>query len=196
MILLMFFLSRWSGGLVARFGPRLPLIVGPLIAAVGFALFAWPSVGGSYWRTFFPGFVVLGLGMAISVAPLTTVVMDSVDQAHAGTASGITNAVSRVASVLAIAVLGLVMVAAFKHSLMNSLTSLNVSPSLVQAIRSNAIKLAGMDLPSNLDPQIGSLIHAQIARSFVFGFRLIMWISSALAVASSALIMLMVRKKN
>jgi len=185
LILLLFFLSRWSGGLITRYGPRMPLVIGPLIAATGFVLFAVPSVGVNYWKGFFPAFVVLGLGMAISVAPLTTVVMSSVDQGRSGAASGTNNAVARVAGVLAVALLGIAMVKLFSFSLHRSLTDGVLPPGILQYVQSNAIKLAGLDLPSDLDSAVAAVIRSSISQAFVFGFRILMLACAALALASA-----------
>jgi EmrB/QacA subfamily drug resistance transporter len=186
LILLMFLLSRWSGGLVTRYGPKLPLIVGPLIAAAGFALFALPSTGGSYWTTFFPAFVVLGFGMAVSVAPLTTTVMTAVNRERSGTASGINNAVARVAGLLAVAVFGIVMVNAFAAHLERRLTELGVSQQVREAVRLDRTKLAAIELPADLNPEKSEEAKAAVADSFVSAFRIIALCCAALAIASAA----------
>ena len=186
LILLMFTLSRWSGGLVARYGPRLPLIIGPLIAALGFALFAVPSAGGSYWKSFFPAILVLGFGMAVTVAPLTTVVMNSVGQDRAGAASGINNAVARVAGVLAIAVLGAQMVSVFAYQLNRDLERLSLPSDVVQEIRSETTKLAGIEVPGGLDVRAQVAIKESVHDAFGFAFRLVILICAALSLASSA----------
>ncbi len=195
-ILLMFSLSRWSGGLVDRYGPRTPLVVGPLIAAAGFTLFATASVNGSYWKTFFPAFTILGLGMAITVAPLTTVVMSSVDQDHAGTASGINNAVARVAGVLAIAVFGVVIVASFSSHLNHSLANLSLPSDVLREIQANETRLAALRLPNGLDENMAAALRSAIARAFVAGSRLIMLICSGLAAASGVLAWRMIPSEN
>ncbi len=185
MILLMFFLSRWSGGLTSRYGSKLPLIVGPLIAAVGFLLFAVPDTDARYWSTFFPAFIVLGLGMAISVAPLTTVVMSSVEEERSGMASGINNAVARLAGVLAVAILGAVMTAAFAHSLRQSLAMLNLDAGVVHQLEANLAMLGRLDAPPGVDEQTASAIRSSIASAFASGFRLISILCALLALASA-----------
>jgi len=191
LILLMFLLSRWAGGLVAHYGARGPLMLGPLIAAMGFALFAVPSID-TYWKSFFPALVILGLGMTVTVAPLTTVVMNSVNEDRVGTASGINNAVARVAGVLAIAVLGIVMVKAFSFHLNRSLAGLSLPATVLQELQANEIKLAGLPPPAGLDPTAIAAIKVSVRGAFVYGFRIVMMICSSLSLASAAVAWLIV----
>ena len=184
-ILIVSLLSRWSGGLVTRYGPKLTLVVGPVVTALGYLLFLVPGIGGSYWTNFFPAVLVLGLGMAITVAPLTTTVMSSIPQHRAGIASGVNNAVARTASLVAIAVLGVVMLHVFKTGLDGRLTAANLPAPAAQSVRAQSTKLAAIAVPENLDPGTQQLIRRVIDESFVSGFRFVMAIGAALAAASA-----------
>jgi len=184
---MMFALSRWSGSLVARIGSRLPLTVGPGIAALGLALYARPGIGGSYWTTFFPPVVILGLGMAVTVAPLTTTVMGAVDPRHAGVASGVNNAVSRVAGLLAIAILGVLLGRTFETRVRSRIDRLALSSPAREGIDHELRKIAGADLT-----QVRTLTRVEerevrdiIDQGFVFAFRIVMIGAAGLAVAAA-----------
>jgi len=185
-ILLMSLLGRWSGGLVARYGAKRPLMIGPCIAALGFALFALPGIGGSYWTTFFPAIMVLGFGMAIAVAPLTTTVMSAVDGQHAGLASGINNAVSRVAGLLAIAILGIVMLQVFNGALNDRIAPLNLPADAQAQLDAQRVNLAAAQPPAGVDQQTGAGLNQAIDEAFIRGFRVVMLVAAGLAVASAA----------
>ena len=177
-VAIMFGLSRWAGGLVARYGSRIPLTVGPLVAACGIACFAIVPQDGSYWVTFFPAVVVMGLGMTISVAPLTTTVMNAVPESESGLASGINNAVSRLAALLAVGVLGAVLVTVFNHSLDQSLDPLGLVPGVRAQIDAARSQLAATHNP---DPRV----QRAITQSFVNGYRIVIWIETGLAALSA-----------
>jgi predicted MFS family arabinose efflux permease len=141
---LMFALSRWSGGLVARVAPRWPLTVGPLIAAAGLAWSARIPTADSYWTGAFPAMTTLALGMTIVVAPLTTTVMTAVSAEHAGVASGVNNAVARVAALVAIAVFGIVLVRSFEARVAPALAALKLPEAARAAVERELPKLAGI----------------------------------------------------
>lgn len=178
-------LSPWSGGLIDRYGARRPLIVGPIMAAAGYALFALPGIGGSYWATFFPPMVVLGLGMAVSVAPLTTTVMSSVEERRAGAASGINNAASRIAGLLAVALFGAVAAGVFGAALETRLAPLHLSPAIARAVREEAPKLAEATPPLQATDAQRRALDRALHQSFVASFRVVMLMSAGLALSSA-----------
>lgn len=184
-ILIISLFSHWASGMVGRYGAKIPLVIGPTIVALEYLLFAIPGIGGSYWSTFFPGVVVLGFGMAISIAPLTTTGMNAVEERHSGLASGINNSTSRIAGLISIAVLGIIILYAFNTSLDNHLATLQISPETRQIISEQSIKLAAIELPANLSIGVKQALHKSISESFLAGFRIIMYITSGLALASA-----------
>jgi hypothetical protein len=192
-ILLMGVLSRWSGGLVERVGARLPLVVGPIVAAAGFGLFARPGIGGSYWTTFFPAVAVLGLGMTISVAPLTTTVMNAVPEKRAGTASGINNAVSRVASLLAIALFGIVMLNVFGGALERGIDGLDLVPAAARRILDARADLAGLTGIGDMPQATLDAVRRVVGEAFVRGFRVVMAIAAGMSLLAAGVAFISLR---
>jgi EmrB/QacA subfamily drug resistance transporter len=179
-------LSRWSGALVERYDPRLPLTIGPIVTAAGLALCAVPGIGQSYWITFFPAMSVLGLGMAIAVAPLTTVVMRSATQKHSGIASGINNATARVAGMLAVALLGAIAAGAFESSLDRRLTAAHVPTEVHQSLMAEAAKLTAAKVPPQRSAAERRRLTQLLHESFLHTFRIVMLIAAALALLGAA----------
>jgi EmrB/QacA subfamily drug resistance transporter len=181
-VLTMFLLSRWAGGLVGRYGARLPLVVGPVVAGLGFALLALPGAdAGSYWTSFFPAIMVMSCGMATSVAPLTTTVMGAVKARHTGIASGVNNAVSRTAGLLAIAVLGILMVSVFDSNFGRRLGALDLSTATRARLEGARGSLAAARIPDSASDAERRAIRGAINESFVAGFRLVSFAAAGLA---------------
>lgn len=184
-------LSPVVGSFAARHGARLPLVLGPLLAAAGFLLLGRAGAHGTYWRGVFPAVCVLGLGMGITVAPLTTAVMGSAPERYTGAASGLNNAVARAAAVLAIAALGAVLTARFDRVLDASLEAIH--PAARAFAREHRAELAGMapgELPDAA--RLEGLVH----RAFMEGFQLLVRVCAALAALGSVLSALFVRKSR
>ena len=184
--IIMFTLSRWAGGLVARIGPRLPLTIGPVIAAIGIGLFA-RGTGGSYWTSVFPAVCLLGFGMTITVAPLTTTVMAAVETHRAGVASGINNAVARVAGLLTIAVFGVLLAHKFDAEITPRLDRLALPPAVRAEVGKELPKMAGAQLTNVvMNPGQRTAVQRSIDEAFVSGFRVVALGAAILALAAAA----------
>ncbi len=175
-------LSRWSGGLADRIGARIPLIVGPLVAAAGFTLLAFPP-GASYWIAFILPISVLAFGLTIAVAPLTTMVINAVPTHQTGVASGINNAVASVASLLAVAVFGAVVLTSFDHALDARQRGLTLSTEARQVVEQGRGKFVIATDPGAGDQH--KLATSLLRDSLADGIRVAMLMAAALALAAA-----------
>lgn len=171
-------LSRWTGGLVKRVGAKFPLVIGSILTSGGYALLLLLEPEGTYRGTVLPGVILLGLGLAIIVAPLTTTIMNSVGREHSGTASGINNAISSVASLLAISVCGAIFSAAFAGHLQIGLSNSSLPDAMRRQIFVHRGELGGMIVSS---PDARKIVD----QAFVASLHLILMLSCALSILSA-----------
>ncbi len=186
-IILLFLLSRWSGYLADTAGPRMPLIAGPIIIAVGFFMYTLPGKAANYWLTFFPATLIFGVGLGITVAPLTTVALGSVPTYLSGLASGVSNAAARVASMLAVAILGALMVLQFSISLEAKTQDLPLSVPERSQLQEEKLNLGGAQAPVSLSPELRTQVERSIGEAFVDAFRLMMGLCGILALVSAVI---------
>ncbi|MDQ6933656.1 MAG: MFS transporter [Candidatus Eremiobacteraeota bacterium] len=185
MIVLLFLLSRFSGGLQSRVGPRAVLFAGAAVAVVAFVLFALTGQGRSYWISFFPASVVLGLAAAIFVAPLTATVMNSIESAHAGMASGINNAIARTAGLLAVALLGIVLTTAFYRSYDAHIAHVALSAQSRATLAGDRDLMVTGYLPKSVRESERQAIASTVQVAFLAGFRWTMILAALMACAAA-----------
>lgn len=188
-------MSRWAGGLVDRVGPRLPLVAGPAIAGLGMLLFGLPGITAGpadYWRTYLPAALVFGLGMGLTVAPLTTTVMTALEEHYAGTASGVNNAISRVGGVLATAIFGALMLVIFTSALQRHTAGLGLSSDQQAALSAQATNLGNAQAPAGLDAETAGAVQQAIDLAFVQGYRTVSFIAAGLAWLSALIAALLI----
>jgi hypothetical protein len=182
--LMLFFGSPRFGAFTAKVGPRLPMSAGPIVGGLGLLLLLRVGVHPSYPAEVLPALVVFGLGLSATVAPLTTTVLNAVDEHNAGIASGVNNAIARVAGLLAIAVLGALISAQFASSLDGKLTGERLNPRAAHVVTSaKARPLAGGDEAEQLSGAQRSTVGTAVELASRDAFRLSVGIGALLMIA-------------
>ncbi len=197
--LLMVSLAQFAGKLADKYGPRLFLITGPATAGAGLLMLSFvgqTNGPAAYWTTFFPGVLVFGLGMSFTVAPLTTAVMSAVSDHFSGTASGINNAITRIANVFANAIFGAIAVLLFSNALTLQIKNLPLNTAAKVAVTREAVNLGNAQVPAGLDNQVKSLVKTAYHNSFIHTYALIMRISALLGFLAALMSVLFIKKKE
>jgi EmrB/QacA subfamily drug resistance transporter len=196
---LMIIIARFAGTLADKYGPRLLLIVGPATAGMGLLILSFikqTSGPAEYWTSFFPGIIVFGLGMSFTVAPLTATVMSSVSDHLSGTASGVNNALTRIANVFANAIFGALAVLLFAGALQSKVQSIPLDSNVKQAVVKEAANLGNARIPNEFDPKYKAEITKSYRESFIQAYSDIMKISAGLGFLGALMIVLFIRNKT
>ncbi len=191
-------LARTSGTLTDRIGARLPLIIGPVIT--GFAFLAFTLIGVTegfkdFWTTFFPALALGGIGMGLTVVPLTTTVMNCVTEENTGIASGVNNTIARLAGVLALAILGATALLSFQDDLISSLQGNGLNEKQIAYMEVEATKLAEAAPREEWPAEIKETVSFQVKRSFVSTFNLVSIISAILCFLGALISWFFIRAK-
>jgi EmrB/QacA subfamily drug resistance transporter len=183
---IVFALSRRFGKLADTIGPHRFMAAGPIVAGLGLLLLVRTNANADYVTQVFPGVVVFGLGLAATVAPLTSTVLGAVEPGHSGVASGINNAVARVASLLAIAALGAVVASSFQSRLASDLAHQRLTASAQHAIARERTRPLVIDV-SGVPPAERRIVRHALVDSSVHAFRLGIGIGAVLAILGGLL---------
>jgi predicted MFS family arabinose efflux permease len=170
--ILMFLLSKRFGALADRFGPRAFMAGGPLVAAAGLLLLTRVGASADYVTQVLPAVIVFGLGLSATVAPLTATVLGAVELGHSGVASGINNAIARVAGLLAIAALGAVITGSFQNRLQHDLAGRPLSPAARVAVthaRSKPLVISTPGVPAGERAEVRAALVDSSTHAFRFG---------------------------
>lgn len=196
--ILMIILARYAGALADKYGPRLFLIIGPAIAGAGLLLLAFVKQTDGpkdYWTTFFPGILVFGFGMSITVSPLTAAVMGAVSDRFSGTASGINNAITRISNVFANAIFGTLAVLLFAASLKTQLETTSLSAAQKQQIVAQANNLGNAKVPEGVADQMKEKIEGNYHKGFISAYTRIMFLASGLCFAGALMSVLFINNR-
>lgn len=192
-ILLITFLSGPGGSLADKIGPRLPMIIGPLLVGFGMGWIALAGLHANYYFSFLPGLILFGLGMSLVIAPLTKSAL-FVKKKHVGAASGLNNAVARIAGLLAVAVLGLIVFSVFSQQLNSKISQSNFSMIQKQAILTQTQSLGAINIPNTFSSNEKEQARSIIDSSFLSGYRVAIGICALLAFVSSFVAFLTIPK--
>jgi hypothetical protein len=196
LIAMMFFFSARVGAMAARVGERWLLSAGGLCAGAGFCLFAALSGRGDYWRGLLPGVLLLGAGVTLAVAPLTTAVMSSVPPEKTGVASAVNNALSRLAGLVSVSVLMFVLAHGFRSRLGDELARSNLPAAAQHAMTAAEARLHDTPIPVGLAEAQRAEVAGMLDRAFLVGFRTAMLCCAASCWAGALAVLVLLRRRG